>query len=132
MMTLKNNFNSITFTGLFWGIIGGFALIYATKLTTNGPLQITPYPFLLIAAILTIAFTQKSTASLNKLFKTGLITFTVMSLFLYVFVISFINPNSGISILGHLWRIALIFAVGTISSYLVAVIVKKSLKHNNY
>lgn len=127
-MTIKNYVKSITWTGLFWGIVGGVSLIFATTLTTNGPLHLTPYPFLLIAAILTIALSDKSNISTNKLFKTGLITFMTMTLFLYVFIIAFINPNSGITIFGHLWRLALMLGIGIISSYFVAFIVKKSIK----
>ena len=127
-MTLKNNFTQPTSIGLFWGIIGGVALILATQLTTNGPLQISPYPPLLIIAILTIAFADKSKATLSKLFQTGLLTFGIMTLSLYLYIVIFVNPNSGITILGHLWRLAAMTIIGIVSSLLVSIVVKKLTK----
>ena len=123
-MTIKNYFASSTLTGIFWGVLGGISLIVVTQLTTNGPLQISPYPFLLIAAILTIAFSDKSKITLSKLFITGLLTFVIMTLFLYLYIINFVNPNSGINAVGHLWRLGLMIGIGVLSSLFVSVIVK--------
>ena len=80
-MTIKKYLTQPNLTGSIWGILGGVALICATQLSTNGPLQISPYPFLLIAAILTTALANKSKITLNKLFITGLLTFAIMTLF---------------------------------------------------
>ena len=127
-MTIKNYFTSTTWTGLIWGVIGGISLIVATRLTTNGILQISPYPFLLIAAILTIALSNKSKIAFNKLFITGFLTFITMTLFLYLYILNFVNPNLGIDTLGHLWRLGTMIGVGIISSLLVSVIVKQLAK----
>lgn len=127
-MTIKNYFTNTTWTGFFWGIIGGVSLIVTTRFIRNGPLQISPYPFLLIASILTIALSDKSEISLSKLFITGLLTFIIMTLFLYLYLIKFVNPNSGIDMLGHLWRLGLMLGIGIISSLLVSVIVRHLTK----
>ena len=124
-MTIRNYFTQTTSTGLVWGIIGGISLIIATRLTTNGLLQISPFPFLLVGAILTIALSDKSKITLHKLFITGFLTFIIMSLFLYLYILNFINPNSGIDILGHLWRVGVIVAAGVISSLFVSLIVRQ-------
>ena len=127
-MTIKNYFTNTTWTGLFWGIIGGISLILATRLTTNGPLQISPYPFLLIAAILTIALSDKSQITLSKLFITGFLTYIIMTLSLYLYILNFVNPNSAINISGHLYRLGIMIGVGILSSLLVSVIVRQFAK----
>lgn len=127
-MTIRNYFTQTTSTGLVWGIIGGISLIIATRLTTNGLYQISPFPFLLVGAILTIALSDKSKITLRKLFITGFLTFIIMTLFLYLYILNFINPNSGIDILGHLWRVGVIVAAGVISSLFVSLIVRQIAK----
>lgn len=127
-MTIKNYFTNTTWTGIFWGIIGGISLILATRLTTNGPLQISPYPFLLIAAILTIALSDKSQITLSKLFITGFLTYIIMTLSLYLYILNFVNPNSAINISGHLYRLGIMIGVGILSSLLVSVIVRQFAK----
>ena len=127
-MTIKNYFTNTTWTGLFWGVIGGISLILATRLTTNGPLQISPYPFLLIAAILTVALSDKSQITLSKLFITGLLTYIIMTLSLYLYILNFVNPNSAINISGHLYRLGIMIGVGILSSLLVSVIVRQLAK----
>ena len=127
-MTIKNYFTNTTWTGLFWGVIGGISLILATRLTTNGPLQISPYPFLLIAAILTVALSDKSQITLSKLFITGLLTYIIMTLSLYLYILNFVNPNSAINVSGHLYRLGIMISVGILSSLLVSVIVRQFAK----
>ena len=127
-MTIKHYFTNITLTGLFWGVIGGVSLIVATRFTSNGLLQISPYPFLLIAAILTIAFSDRYKITLGKLFITGFLTFMIMTLFLYLYIICFVNPNSGIDLIGHLWRIAMMIGIGVFASFIVSIIVKQLIK----
>ena len=88
-------------------------------------LQTLPYPALLILAILTIALTQKSKPTFNKLFMTGFLTFGIMSLFIYLYLIIFVNPNSGITLFGHLWRFGFITIVGVVSSLLVSLAARR-------
>lgn len=127
-MTIRTFSSNITWTGLFWGIIGGISLIVATQLTTNGPEQISLYPFLLIAAIVTMALSDKPGIMFGKLFKTGFLTFMIMTVILYCYIITFISPHSGINWFGHLWRIAFMIGVGALSSFLVSIIVRRIAK----
>ena len=124
-MTLQNFFKSSTATGIFWGIIGGIGLIIASKLTTSGPLQVSLYVPILIAAILSIKYSYKSKASFKELFTTGLIAFMVMSLFLYLNIILVENPQNGIMFFGHTWRLLFMLAVGILSSLVISVFIKK-------
>jgi hypothetical protein len=127
-MTIKHYSANITLTSIFWGIVGGISLIVATRLTTNGPLQCSPYPFILIAAILTIALSEKSKITLRRLFIAGFNTFMIMSIMLYLFIIGIINPNSSIDLGGHLWRIVFMIAAGIFSSFLISIITRQILK----
>ena len=123
-MTLQNFFKSSTATGIFWGIIGGIGLIIASKLTTSGPLQVSLYVPILIAAILSIKYSYKSKASFKELFTTGLIAFMVMSLFLYLNIILVENPQNAIMFFGHAWRLLFMLAVGILSSLVVSLFIK--------
>ena len=118
------------FTGPLWGIIGGLSLIIVTLSTTNGFVQLAPYPFILIAAILTIKFTDTSDKTFSRLFITGLLTFIIMTLFLYVYILTYLNPDSGITFLGHLWRMGAIIGFGIISSLILSIIAKPVNKHS--
>ena len=116
-------FKPIT-AGLFWGILGGLALILITLFTTSGLIQVSPYPFILIAAILVIKNRDTSNKIFSKMVKTGFITFLIMSLVLYLYIVLIINPNSGINFIGHLWRFGIISGIGIVSSLLLSFIAK--------
>jgi len=122
-ISIKRQLKKPVFTGLFWGIIGGVILIIVTNYSTNGYLQISPYPFLLILSILSINHSSKSKIAFNKLFITGLLTFLIMTVFLYLYIILLINPGSKISFWGHLWRIHLMIAIGSVSSFFISIFV---------
>lgn len=113
-----------TVVGVFGGITGGIALIIATLVTTKGILQISPYPVFLIAAILTIKYTNAAVNMFGRLFTSGFLTFIIMSLILYVYIVTFNNPNSGINFIGHLWRFGIVIGLGIISSSLLSFIAK--------
>ena len=124
-MKLQSLLKSATATGTFWGIIGGIGLIIATKLTTSGPIPMLIYAPILIAAILSIKFSNNSIATFKKFFITGLIAFVIMSLLLYLNIILVENPNNGIAFTGHAWRLLFILALGIISSSVISFFVKK-------
>ena len=124
-MTLQNFFKSTTATGIFWGIIGGIGLIIFTKLTTSGPMPLLAYVPILIAALLSYKFSNKANITFKELFTTGLITFMVMSLFLYLNIILLENPQNGIMFFGHIWRLLFMLAVGILSSLVVSLFIKK-------
>jgi len=111
-------------TGLIWGAIGGMSLIIMTLISTNGFVQISPYPIILIAAVLTMKYSKPQNQVFNKLFTAGLITFIIMSVVLYVYILAFINPLANIPFFGHVWRFGLIIGIGSISSLLLSFVAK--------
>jgi len=48
----------------------------------------------------------------------------VSSLFLYIYVLTVVNPNSGISFIGHMWRFGVIVGLGTIGSSVISFLAK--------
>ena len=105
--------------GLYWGIAGGILLILLSFFTYNFLVQILPYPVILIGALLTVKYT--CTAKIfRSLFNAGLISFMIMSLILYIYILRYNNPNSGISFTGHLWRFGVVLAIGSASSLLLS------------
>ncbi len=127
-MGIVNFFKNTTWLSVFWGAIGGVTLIITMQLTTNGPSHLLPYPIVLIVAILSSAIYNKASFSFSKLFKIGLFTFMIMTFFLYVFIVFYINPNSGISFLGHFLRLTFMLLIGVLSSSIVSFIVTKTVK----
>lgn len=123
-MIIQSLFAKPSATGTFWGLIGGIFLIIATLLTTNGYLQVVPYFFILSAAVLTTKYIDKSKVSFVHLFKSGLFAFVISSIFLYVYVSTIVNPNSGITIIGHLWRFGVIMGLGIVSSSIISFLAK--------
>lgn len=123
-MTIQTLFAKPVATGTFWGLIGGLSLIIATFLTTNGYLHVVPYFFILSAAILTTKYAERSKVSFSSLFKSGLFAFVISSLVLSVYILTVINPNSGITFLGHLWRFGVIVGLGIVGSSIISFLAK--------
>ena len=129
-MTIQSFLKKPVPAGLIWGTIGGISLILMTLISTNGLVQISPYPVILIAAILTAKYNRPQGNVFNHLFVTGLFAFVIMSLILYVYIFTFINPGAGyplnwrISFLNHLWRFGFIIIMGTMSSMLLSFLAK--------
>ena len=128
---MKNVMTRPVTAGIIFGFAGGIALIAATLITTKGILQISPYPVFVIAAILMIKYTNSASNMFQRLFKAGFLTFIIMSFIVYMYIIIFINPNSGIGLTGHLWRSALVIAMASLSSSLVSFIAKPVEIKNN-
>ena len=124
-MALQNFFKSSTISGMFWGIIGGIGLIIATSLTKSGPKPLLLYVPILVTALFSYKFSNKTIITFKKLFITGLITFIVMSLFIYLNIILVENPQSGIMFFGHVWRLLFMLAVGIVLSTIISLLVKK-------
>ncbi len=123
-MTIQSLFAKPTATGTFWGLIGGIFLIIATLLTTNGYLQIVPYFFILSAAVLTTKYIDRSKVGFVQLFKSGLFAFIISSLCIYVYVLTIVNPNSAITLVGHIWRFGAIVGFGIVSSSIISFLAK--------
>jgi len=123
-MTIQSFLKKPVSAGLVWGVIGGISLIIMTSVSTNGLIQIFPYPIILIAAVLTIKYSKPQNHVFNKLFFAGFFAFVIMSLILYIYILTFINPGAGISFLGHLWRFGFIIGIGSLSSLLLSFLAK--------
>jgi len=115
-MTIQSFLKKPVSIGLLWGAIGGISLIVLTLISRYGLVQLIPYPVILIGAVLTMKYSNPQNHIFNKLFLTGLFAFVIMSLILYVYILTFINPGAGISFLDHLWRFGLMIGIGSISS----------------
>ena len=111
-------------SGVLWGIVGGLSLIIVPNFTTNGYLQIVPYFFILLAAILTTKYINKTPTNFKRLFTSGFLAFVISSLVLYAYVSAVVNPTSGITLVGHVWRFAVIIGLATVSSSIISFLAK--------
>lgn len=123
-MTIKQTFKNPAIIGLIYGLIGGIALVVVFDTTKIIYLQIMPYPLIVIISIITIALLDKSAITLKRLFLTGIAAYLLMSIIFYLYLTTSINPNSNITIVGHLWRWAIIVGIGIASVLLTSVIVR--------
>lgn len=106
--------NSIT-AGLLWGIIGGALLLLMKQLSHNGLIGILPYPFILIAALVT--FKPPAEKKFLTFFKIGLYTFMVMTLILYLEIMFVERPELvSMPLLGQMWRLGMMLLIGSASS----------------
>jgi len=110
--------------GLFWGIVGGLSLIAITFATNNGPVQVLPYPIILIAAILVLKFNDTSDKAFKRMLITGLLSSVIMFLILSYYVLLFVNPTYNFDPVSELLRLVMIIAIGFMSSLLLAIIAK--------
>lgn len=117
-----------TSAGLFWGTIGGLALILGMLVTNKGMLQIIPYPFVLVAALYMFKIGKETTYTFTSLFLTGVLTFVVMSYILYIYTLTVVNPGSQINLQGHLWRSGVILGIGVLASFLLTLLANMKLR----
>ena len=123
-MTIKQTFKNPAIIGLIYGLIGGIALVVVFDTTKIIYLQIMPYPLIVIISITTIALLDKSAITLKRFFLTGITAYLLMSIIFYLYLTTSINPNSNITIVGHLWRWAIIVGIGIASVILTSFIVR--------
>lgn len=123
-MNLSSFFRKPILNGMVFGVLGGITLIGIASLSTSGFIQILPYPLALIAALLTLKYSRNPSAGLSSYFIAGLITFVTMSVFVYLQAVLFANPHNGISFIGHLWRFAVIVAIGSACSLLLSLLAR--------
>ncbi len=106
-------------TILIWGILGSLALIFISGKSHIGLTVIPIYGISLILSIVTVKLQSPGKVFLD-LFTTTLLTFTVMCLIEYIFMINVVNPGMlGETFFGHLWRVASILGIGTSVSLLL-------------
>ncbi len=119
-MTVRSFFARSFSTAVFWGILGGLSLVLTAVFTTNGPLQVLPLFLVLCAAILTTKYCQQSGSNFSELFQSGFFAFMISALCQYVYILTVINPGSGIPVSGHLWRLGVIIGIGITGSSLIS------------
>ncbi|HLG35229.1 MAG TPA: hypothetical protein VI757_10140 [Bacteroidia bacterium] len=116
------NFTKPITSGLFWGIAGGLLLILTIKLTHIGWYEIVPYPIVLIVALMT--FKPEDKKNIRVFFLAGFFTFIIMTLVLYIEIITIENPPALLEPLwGHLWRLGLMAAIGAVSSFILTFLI---------
>lgn len=120
-------FNNPLTTGLCWGVLGGLTLVLIEYLMPNVLVEKLPYVLFLIISVLTVKLTDADNKYL-KLFFTSLITFMVMFLIVYLYLVLVLNPNdSQITFTKHIIQIAGMLGIGIISSALLTFLVTRRL-----
>ncbi len=120
-------FNNPLTNGLCWGVLGGLTLVLIEFLMPNVVMEILPYVLFLIISVLTIKLTDADNKYL-KLFFTALITFMVMFLIVYLYLVLVLNPNgSQITFTKHFIQIGGMLGLGIISSALLTFLVTRRL-----
>jgi hypothetical protein len=124
MIKLFNFRNSVS-TSIFWGLVGGMALIITSRLFDKGLLEILPYPVILIIAFL--SFRPPLYKRFLSFFLSGLSTFVIMSIVLYLYIITIENPAAIINtdFLGYFWRLGLMTSIGALASVALTLLVIK-------
>ncbi len=106
---------------LFWGLVGGGMLVVASASLNSGFLSIVPYYIVLFLTFLT--FQPQTEKKFKELFLTGILTFVIMSLVLYVsFPLFLIHNPPSFTFFEHLWRLAAVVGMGAVSSLLMTVL----------
>ena len=113
---------------IFWGVLGGLSLILVSLISNNGLIQILPYPFVLITAILFFKYSETSNKVFYKMFMTGFLSFILMSIILAVYVQGFVNPVFTFELNGLFFVLAAIVGIGSLSSLLISFLAKPVAK----
>jgi hypothetical protein len=100
-----NRLLTLTFAS---GLLGGALLVLASFFLTPGKLVLVPYALLVLGTLLIVRAERIS--SFRARFAVGLGVFVLGSLALYVAIVVAVGPSFGI--LGHLWRLAVVLALG--------------------
>jgi len=101
------------------GVLGGAALIITTIVTSKGFAIFVPYTALILATFVTLRATHW--ASFSKRFTSSLLAFMVATILLYLFIGIFdAGTILEIPVLGHIWRLGLMAAIGGLLSFAVA------------
>jgi hypothetical protein len=129
---MKNILNSIRpqVAIPFWGIIGGLALMFIAGLEQNAIAVIPIFGLTLMSFILTIKL-KTPEKMFSDLYKTTFVTFTIMTVIDYFYIINVVNPAMlTVPLLGHLWRILLMLVIGALVSlalaYIASIIKKRA------
>lgn len=130
---MKNILNSIrpSLAIPLWGIIGGLSLIIITGQEQHAKHVI---PIFALTLLLSIATTKhhKPKSIFKAILLNTLSVFLIMFIIDYLYIITIVNPFLlSISLFGHLWRIAIVIAIGLMASSILTYIylsIKKDAK----
>lgn len=101
------------------GCLGGAALIMTTELTNTGPAIYIPYAVLIVATFATLRSIHWP--ELSKRFATSFLTFMIATIIWYLFIGIFdAGTILEIPVWGHLWRVGLMAAIGSVLSLSLA------------
>jgi hypothetical protein len=122
------NLKQIMPTVLICGLSGGGLLILSTILSNKGWWSILIYAIVMIATMLVLKAEKRFKITYLKAFVTIVLTFVLTSYALYFYVITFVNPDNGITIIGHAWRFFAVLGLAIASGTLMGLFF---LKANN-
>ena len=111
MKQILNSTNPFT-TIMLWGIIGGLGLIFIAGKQHNAATVIPIFGTSLILSMATVKLARPNKIFID-LFITTLLTFTLIMLIDYVYIITVLTPGMlEVSLFGHLWRWAMVIGIG--------------------
>jgi hypothetical protein len=126
-MKQLNLFRNPLAAGLSLGVAGGIILILIENWMPNRLVESLPYVVFLILSVFTIRISTSDNKYM-KLFLTGLITFLVMFVIVYLYLVLVLNPyGMQISFSRHFYTIAAMLGIGTIASALVTFLVTRRI-----
>ena len=119
------NLKQIMPTVLICGLSGGGLLIVSNRLSNNGWLSIPVYATVMIATVLVLKTQKRFRVTYLKAFVTLVLTFILTSYALYFYIITFINQDNGINVMGHIWRFLAILGLAVVSGAIMGLFFKK-------
>lgn len=109
------NLKQIMPTVLICGLSGGGLLIVSNRLSNNGWLSIPVYAMVMIATVLVLKAEKRFKVTYLKASSTLVLTFILTSYALYFYIITFVNQDNGITLMGHAWRFFAILGMAIVS-----------------
>ena len=122
------NLKQIMPTVLICGLSGGGLLIVSNRLSNNGWLSIPVYATVMIATVLVLKAEKRFRVTYLKASATLVLTFILTSYALYFYVITFINQDNGINLMGHSWRFLAILGLAVVSGGIMGLFFLKTNK----
>ncbi len=123
-MSFQSFFAKSSYNAIFWGLLGGVAFVLTYVFTTNGYLQAVPLLLVPCAAILATKYSKKGGGNFSELFQSGFWAFVISALCQYIYILTVVNPGSGITLTGHAWRLGTIAGIAIIGSAAISLLAK--------
>jgi len=114
------NLKQIIPTVLICGLCGGGLLILSTLVSTRGWWSMLIYLLVLSVTVLTLKAKKLVEITYLKAFMVLVLTFMIMSYILYFYVTTFVNPDNGINLMGHVWRFFAMLGLAIFSGAVMA------------